>query len=122
MTERTVLVTTAHRGVFFGYTTLNDADLDAEETIRLTRARNCIYWPFCNRGFLGNDLAHKTAQRCAVNAIDDTGHDLTFAADRADDRLLTGTEATAPLLRAVRTGKLRYANGGLSDCSRTTGG
>src|SRR5579859_6746518 len=53
MTERPVLVTTVHRGVFFGYTELTDAELDAAETIRLSRARNCIYWPVDNRGFVG---------------------------------------------------------------------
>jgi hypothetical protein len=46
--ERAVLVTTAHRGVFFGYTFDTDG-----ETIRLRAARNCIYWPSENKGFLG---------------------------------------------------------------------
>ena len=46
--ERAVLVTTAHRGVFFGYATQTDG-----ETIKLRRARNCIYWPTANKGFLG---------------------------------------------------------------------
>ena len=45
---RPVLVTTAHRGVFFGYAENTDGD-----TIKLTRGRNCIYWPPNNRGFLG---------------------------------------------------------------------
>ena len=46
--ERPVLVTTEHRGVFFGYATKTDG-----ETIALRRARNVIYWPTQNRGFLG---------------------------------------------------------------------
>jgi hypothetical protein len=46
--ERAVLVTTAHRGVFFGYATDTSGD-----TIKLRRARNCIYWPASQRGFLG---------------------------------------------------------------------
>lgn len=46
--ERAVLVTTQHRGVFFGYATKTDG-----ETIALRRARNVIYWPTQNRGFLG---------------------------------------------------------------------
>lgn len=46
--ERAVLVTTEHRGVFFGYATETSG-----ETITLRRARNCIYWdPKC-KGFLG---------------------------------------------------------------------
>lgn len=46
--ERAVLVTTAHRGVFFGYATKTDG-----ATIALRAARNCIYWPTGNKGFLG---------------------------------------------------------------------
>jgi hypothetical protein len=46
--ERAVLVTTAHRGVFFGYA----ADTDGA-IIKLRAARNCIYWPAGNKGFLG---------------------------------------------------------------------
>ena len=46
--ERAVLVTTEYRGVFFGYATATDG-----ETIQLRRARNCIYWPTSQKGFLG---------------------------------------------------------------------
>ena len=48
MTERAVLVTTVHRGVFFGYATQTKGP-----TIKLRAARNCIYWPASNKGFLG---------------------------------------------------------------------
>jgi hypothetical protein len=46
--ERPVLVTTEYRGVFFGY-----AEDTSGDTIKLKRARNCIYWPASNKGFLG---------------------------------------------------------------------
>lgn len=46
--ERAVLVTTAHKGVFFGYAKKTDG-----ATISLRRARNCIYWPTNNKGFMG---------------------------------------------------------------------
>lgn len=46
--ERAVLVTTSHRGVFFGY-----ASETGGSTIKLRSARNCIYWPAENKGFLG---------------------------------------------------------------------
>ena len=46
--ERAVLVTTAHRGVFFGYATETSGS-----TINLRAARCCIYWPVGNKGFLG---------------------------------------------------------------------
>lgn len=46
--ERAVLVTTAHRGVFFGYAVETDG-----ATIKLRDGRNCVYWPSENRGFIG---------------------------------------------------------------------
>jgi uncharacterized protein DUF6948 len=46
--ERAVLVTTSHRGVFFGYATETNG-----ATIKLRAARNCIYWPVENKGFMG---------------------------------------------------------------------
>ena len=46
--ERPVLVTTSYRGVFFGWATETDG-----ETIKLRAARNCIYWPQAQKGFLG---------------------------------------------------------------------
>lgn len=45
---RAVLVTTAHRGVFFGYAAKTDG-----ETIALKNARNCVYWSADVKGFLG---------------------------------------------------------------------
>jgi hypothetical protein len=45
---RPVVVTTAHRGVFFGYA--NDTD---GEQIALKRARLCIYWSSDVKGFMG---------------------------------------------------------------------
>jgi len=48
--ERAVLVTTAHRGVFFGYLQRFDAE---KKVARLRAARNCLYWPEENKGFLG---------------------------------------------------------------------
>jgi hypothetical protein len=46
--ERAVIVTTAHRGVFFGYAAQTDG-----ETIDLKRARLCVYWTADLRGFMG---------------------------------------------------------------------
>lgn len=47
-TERPVLVTTAHRGVFFGYAKNTDGD-----TITLRAGRLCVYWSRDVRGFMG---------------------------------------------------------------------
>jgi hypothetical protein len=46
--ERPVVVTTAHRGVFFGYAAKTDG-----ETIELSRARLCVYWSSDVKGFMG---------------------------------------------------------------------
>ena len=46
--EKAVLVTTSHKGVFFGY-----AKDTSGKTIKLRAARNCIYWPSDQKGFLG---------------------------------------------------------------------
>ena len=46
--ERAVVVTTTHRGVFFGYA----SDVDGV-IIKLRAARNCIYWSADVRGFMG---------------------------------------------------------------------
>ena len=46
--ERAVIVTTAHRGVFFGYATET-----AGEIIALRAARLCVYWSADMRGFMG---------------------------------------------------------------------
>lgn len=43
-----VIVTTVHRGVFFGYAENTDGD-----TIKLTACRNCVYWDTGTKGFVG---------------------------------------------------------------------
>lgn len=46
--ETAVLVTTSHRGVFFGY-----ALETSGPTIKLRAARLCVYWTADLRGFMG---------------------------------------------------------------------
>lgn len=46
--KQAVIVTTAHRGVFFGYA----IDI-AGEQIALTHARLCVYWSADMQGFMG---------------------------------------------------------------------
>jgi len=46
--ERAVVVTTQHRGVFFGYATDTDAEI-----IKLSKARNCLSWSADVKGFMG---------------------------------------------------------------------
>jgi len=48
--KRPVLVTTAHRGVFFGYAPAGYRDA---KTIKLRNARNCLYWSSDVKGFMG---------------------------------------------------------------------
>lgn len=58
--SRPVLVTTAHRGVFFGYATDTSG-----ETIALARARNCVYWSSDVKGFMGL-AAYGPSRSCRV--------------------------------------------------------
>lgn len=61
-----VLITTEHRGVFFGYA--NDAgSKNLPEEISLSNARNCIYWASNCGGFLG--LASKgPTKECRIGS------------------------------------------------------
>lgn len=51
MEEKAVIVTTEHRGVFFGYVTPK-TDLTAK-IIELKNARLCVYWCSDVKGFMG---------------------------------------------------------------------
>ena len=74
--ERAVVVTTAHRGVFFGYA----ADIDGE-VIRLRGARNCIYWSASVRGFMGL-AATGPDNKCRIGpAVDISLRDITSVAE-----------------------------------------
>jgi hypothetical protein len=46
--ERPVIVTTSHRGVFFGYASDTDGAI-----IKLRAARNCLRWSEKVKGFMG---------------------------------------------------------------------
>lgn len=63
--EQAVVVTTAYRGVFFGYAT----DIDGE-IINLRAGRNCLSWSSDVRGFHGLAATGPT-ERCRVGpAVD----------------------------------------------------
>lgn len=73
--DRPVLVTTAHRGVFFGYA----ADTSGS-TIDLRAARNCLYWSADVRGFAGLAATGPT-KKCRVGpAVDIQLRDITSVA------------------------------------------
>jgi hypothetical protein len=74
--ERAVLVTTAHRGVFFGYATDTSGT-----TIKLRAARNCIYWSRDCKGFMGL-AANGPSASCRIGpAADVELRDITCIAD-----------------------------------------
>jgi len=70
--ERAVVVTTAHRGVFFGYATNTDG-----ETISLKRARLCVYWSPDVKGFMGLAATGPSAQCKVGPAADITVRSIT---------------------------------------------
>ena len=84
-TMRAVLVTTEFRGVFFGYASDTSGD-----TISLTGARNCIYWPSENGGFLG--LASKGPVKGAGNP-----HLVVEVFDPIVKMFAAGSNGNAPL-------------------------
>jgi hypothetical protein len=51
--ERPIIVTTARRGVFFGYTTEDAEGIIARGNLTMTNARNCLYWSKETHGYLG---------------------------------------------------------------------
>ncbi len=63
--ERPVIITTAHRGVFFGYATETDG-----ETIALRRSRLCVYWSADCKGFMGL-AANGPTKTCRVGPAAD---------------------------------------------------
>lgn len=74
--ERAVLVTTSHRGVFFGYATETEGT-----TIHLKRARNCVSWSADIRGFMGL-ASDGPNSRCRIGpAADIQLRDITSVAE-----------------------------------------
>ena len=63
--ERAVVVTTEHRGVFFGYADAVDGDI-----VKLRAARNCVYWSADIRGFMGL-AATGPSENCKVGPAAD---------------------------------------------------
>jgi hypothetical protein len=63
--ERAVLITTAHKGVFFGYATETGGDV-----IHLRAGRLCIYWTSDLRGFMGL-ASHGPSNSCKIGPAAD---------------------------------------------------
>jgi hypothetical protein len=77
--ERPVVVTTAHRGVFFGYATDTDG-----ETITLKRSRLCVYWSADCKGFMGL-AANGPTKGCKIGpAADITLRNITSVMEVSD--------------------------------------
>lgn len=70
--ERAVVVTTQHRGVFFGYASDTDG-----ESIKLRAARNCLYWTSESKGFMGLAAMGPTKGARVGPAADITLRDIT---------------------------------------------
>lgn len=76
MKEKAVIVTTAHRGVFFGYATKTTG-----ETIALKRSRLCVYWSPDMKGFMGLAANGPTALCRIGPAADITLRNITAVLD-----------------------------------------
>src|SRR5579863_5931120 len=70
----------------------------ADDLMRKFLIETVIADPFIanqQRHLVGHDLAHKTLEGCAINAVNDASHNLALAADRADDRDFARTDTAA---------------------------
>lgn len=86
--ERAVIVTTAHRGVFFGY-----ASDTGGETIKLRRARLCLYWSADVKGFMGL-AANGPSASCRIGpAADITLRNITAVLDDLSDEAIAKWES-----------------------------
>lgn len=80
--ERPVVVTTAHRGVFFGYATKTDGEM-----IELKRSRLCVYWSSDVKGFMGLAANGPTAQCRIGPAADITLRNITAVLEVSPEAL-----------------------------------
>ena len=86
-----VLVTTEHRGVFFGY--MNPEDKN-KTTVELEKIRNCIYWSRDVGGFLGLAQTGPTADcRIGTEAPVATLHGITSITVCTDKAVKAWTSA-----------------------------
>lgn len=86
--ERAVLITTSHRGVFFGFATDTDG-----ETIKLRAARNCLRWSTEMKGFLGLALLGPD-KNCRIGpAADIELRDITCVAECSPEAILAWESA-----------------------------
>lgn len=76
-TSKAVIVTTSHRGVFFGYA----SGKTSGSTVRLTRARNCLYWSADVKGFMGLAATGPSATCRIGPAVDVELRDVTAVLD-----------------------------------------
>jgi hypothetical protein len=85
---RAVVVTTAHRGVFFGYAT----DTDGEQ-IQLREARLCLYWSTNVKGFMGL-AATGPSKSCRIGpAADITLRNITAVMEATPEAVQAWTAA-----------------------------
>jgi hypothetical protein len=78
-----VIVTTKHRGVFFGYV---ESTKTTDECIRIEKARMCVYWSADVRGLLGlAAMGPSIGCRIGPPAPAITLHDVTAVAEVSDD-------------------------------------
>ena len=74
-----VVVTTEHRGVFFGFV---DPGAKSDKSLTLKRCRNCIHWAASIGGFLGlANIGPDSKCRIGMEAPSVLLHDITSVAD-----------------------------------------
>lgn len=87
-----VLVTTQHRGVFFGFA--DPLEIENKAKIKLTRIRNCISWSADIGGFLGLAKTGPNAScRIGAEAPEAVLHDITSCTLCTEEAVAAWTSA-----------------------------
>lgn len=91
---RAVVVCTARRGVFFGYTSEPLDVIIDRRTVALARPRMCVYWSAATRGILGlAAIGPQEGSRISMQPPEMTVNEITaviVCSDEARDRWEAG--------------------------------
>jgi hypothetical protein len=91
---RAVVVCTAKRGVFFGYTNETAMVIITRGTVTLTQARMCLYWSAQTRGVMGlASIGPQPGSKIGPQVPDATCESITAVLGCADEAIVAWEKA-----------------------------